>query len=405
MNKLIAILKSDKIPIILCCAYCFADIMLNTELIYLIPGIILSVFKIVIVALSVAYLILGKRELVITYRPVVIFLAFVVSVGTMFYGMTMQIFATFVFILLLREYKFKYILKYFYIMLWIAFLFTVFMSVIQVYPNIDYDRNGTDRMALGFGTPTLGQSVLMFLLLTKFYLDSCKISCWTVTLFFVASTVFYFFTAGRTGYFLTLALIIIIIFYTFLQSNKLFNRIAKSKATLFFLVLLPFIFLWGTLILTELFESGNDFAVKLNSLLSTRLLLQMNALNERSITIFGQNISWVDDNGIYIGIDNSYLYHLYNYGLIVFLSALVAYSYMLYCAWKDKDLSLIIVFIFILMDAAIEPYMLDFKYNYFVFYIGNKLLMPNKISQRYERSVFKKSINIWVNSKGITEYE
>lgn len=73
MNKLIAILKSDKIPIILCCAYCFADIMLNTELIYLIPGIILSVFKIVIVALSVAYLILGKRELVITYRPVVIF--------------------------------------------------------------------------------------------------------------------------------------------------------------------------------------------------------------------------------------------------------------------------------------------------------------------------------------------
>ncbi len=405
MNKLIAIFKSDKIPIILCCVYCFADIMINTELIYLIPSLILTVLKIVIVVVSIAYMILTKRELLIVYRPIIILLAFIVSVGTMVYGMTMQIFSIFVFMLLLRGYKFKYILKYFYIMLWIAFLLTVFMSIIQVYPNLDYSRNGTVRMALGFGTPTLGQSILMFLLLTKFYLDDYKISCWIVLLFFVVSTVFYFCTAGRTGYFLTLALIVVIVLYAFLRKNKFLNKVAHSKIILFLLVLLPFIFLWGTLILTELFESGNDFAIKLNNFLSTRLLLQMNALNERSITIFGQNISWFNDQGIYIGIDNSYLYHLYNYGIIVFLGALIAYSYMFYCAWSEADFSLILVLIFILIDATIEPYMLDFKYNYFVFYIGNKLLMPNKVLQRYEKSIFKKSISLWINPKRIVEYE
>ena len=357
--------------IILCTLYCFVEIMLSTELTYIVPSSIISIFKYIIAIISAIYLLIDCWDFKFSFKIfITVLLLFVLAVCVLFFAMSLQILMILVFSLLLRKYKFFEILKPMYLMLWVAFLLTVFLSIANIFPNIDHSRNGLVRYPLGFGTPTLGQSILLFLLLTKFYLKKNDMSYLCISLFFILIVIMYYFTAGRTGFYLSLLALLFIILYKLGYKSRCWNHFFSSKILMFGFIVLPIIFLTLSLILTKLYADGNSFAIKLNYILSTRLLLQMNAFNERAITIFGQNIEWINNENIYIGVDNSYLFNLFNYGIIVFILALCLYSYMIYRAWLNHDLCLIIIFSIILIDAILEPYLLDFKYNFFVFYFS-----------------------------------
>ena len=385
------IMSKDKNgAIYLCVLYCFLEIMVSTEIIYLVPDSFFSLLKYIVAAIMTVYLIYDIRHLKYNSAHIPVILCFFVAICTVIFARSLQIYSYLLILVLLRNYSFKEILRSMYIMLWAVFLFTVLMSLINIYPNIDHSRNGTDRNALGFGAPTLGQSVLLFLLLSHFYLSKKKMSYIAIALYFVLFSVMYAFTAGRTGFYLSILAVAVIVFYKLCNKAGFFNKFFSSNALCLVLVAAPFIFLIFSLILTYLYEIGLPFAVKLNDLLSTRLLLQMNAFNEREITLFGQDIVWMNEQGVYIGVDNSYLYHLFNYGIIVFLGALVLYSYLLYEAWRRGDICMLLILSIILLDGMVEPYMLDFKYNYFILCASSYLFAKKRLKQGYKNSlVFK----------------
>lgn len=356
--------------IILCAAYCFIEVLLSTELVYLVPMQLLSFLKYCVAAVMAFYVLIEQRNVKLNRYHLPVMFCFALGALVTLFARSPHILILVLMVVLLRDCTFDEVLKPMFYMLWAAFIFTVFMSLLDFYPNIEYERNGEWRFALGFGTPTLGQSVVLFLFLTKFYLSRNSKNVAWIVFYLLLSVVVYIFTAARTGFYLSLAAVVFIVAYKLLSGRAAFKKLSSSFAVALISAVLPFAFLLLTLLLTKLYEAGVPFAVKLNALLSTRLLLQMNAINDRAVTLFGQNIVWFTSEGIYIGIDNSYLYHLYNYGLIVFFGAMLAYGYMLVGAWRRGDSCMILILVIILIDAMVEPYMLDFKYNYFILCIG-----------------------------------
>ena len=376
------IIWCKRISVLLCASYCFIEALNSTQLDELISENILSLVKYAVAIISVGFLIVSQREKIFERHPCVVFFALVVAAGTLICARTTQITMLVVYILLLRDYNFKEILYVLYLTLWMLFIVTVFLYVINIYPHDVYMRGEEFRYSLGFGTPTLGQSVILFLFLSKFYLKNNKLSYFSIAFYTVLSFVFYIFTSGRAAFFLFVFALIFVVAYK-IFSRKYSQLVTKILKNHFFKILitsLPFIFLFLSLFFTHLYAIGTDIGQKLNSILSTRLVLQLNAFKERPITLFGQEIQWVNSHGIYIGIDNGILYNLFNNGLVVFACVLIAYSFMLNRAVTVKrDLCLIIVIFVILMDSLAEPYIIDFKYNYFIFYIGNLFFNKQQI--------------------------
>ena len=373
------VLKNDyksSFPIILCCLFSLIDILLNTEIIYLIPSEYLSLIKYLIAAVVIFYLFLNLFYTKIGTAEYLLFFLLLVTAGVFVFGETLHPLMLVIFLYLFRSYKFEVILKPLYLMLISVFAFTVFMSVTDVYPNLSYSREETVRYALGFLTPTLGQSVLLFALLSKFYLKKRTMSVLSIAVYAVLISAMYYFTAGRTGFYLGVFALLCIVLYKIICRVKKSNNTSSKKGLAYFAALIPVACLLLSLLMTKLYADGNEFAVELNHALSTRLLLQHKAFLERTVTLFGQSITWADESGIYIGIDNSYLYHLFNYGIIIFALAIFMYCLMLKRAVNNGNYTLVLVVIIILIDALVEPYLIDFKYNFFVFY--PMLIVPPK---------------------------
>ena len=156
--------------IILCAAYCFIEVLLSTELIYLVPMQLLSFLKYCVAAVMAVYVLFEQRNVKLNRHHLPVMLCFALGALVTLFARSPHILILVLMVVLLRDCTFDEVLKPMFYMLWAAFIFTVFMSLLDFYPNIEYERNGEWRFALGFGTPTLGQSVVLFLFLTKFYL-------------------------------------------------------------------------------------------------------------------------------------------------------------------------------------------------------------------------------------------
>ena len=159
------------------------EVLLSTEIVYLIQSQYLSIIKYSIAILVILYFLLSLLNAKLDSKMLCLFFLLAIAGGVLFFAKSLHILMLVIFLYLFRDYKLEYLLKHFYVMLWIAFCFTVFMSLINVYPNINHSRQDTIRHALGFATPTLGQSVLLFLFLTKFYMHKNKISFISILFF------------------------------------------------------------------------------------------------------------------------------------------------------------------------------------------------------------------------------
>lgn len=350
-------------------AYCFWEILLSSEITSVINGQLFSLLKYFnagLILFFTMYEIL-KRKFCIEKEFVIFSGLILVSIVTLYFAKSLHLFVLYCFMFLFRDIKFERIIKTSYRTLVFTFCFILLLALCNVIPNVRHVRNEDIRYALGFSTPTLGQSVFMFILLTRFYLKKNKVSYLTLLVELLLSYVLYKFTAGRTGFYLCILIIFVNFSSKFLRKYaKTLDKFFKNKVIRFLVIVLPIIFVLISLYFTRLYANGNSLAVSLNRLLSTRLELQDRAFKERSLTLFGANIQWVTSDGIYIGIDNAYLYYLFNYGIVNFIIILFLLSVSLKKSLKAKDYWLTVALILMMIDSLIEPYMIDFKYNCFI---------------------------------------
>lgn len=199
----------------------------------------------------------------------------------------------------------KKFIKYYYINSLVFFVLTIVLYFIGVLPSNNSARvleNGIlTRYSFGFAGINILFLCLLplftsFLIYKKKYVDKNKIK--TILGIFIISFVFYKITLCRTGFIISLILIIII-----LLKDKLNKKVCDLFIKYSFIVLT---------VISIVFASKYNNFLKLNEILSNRLFFWNKYVDSYSLSLFGKDIMNK------IPLDNVYITHLYIDGIIIF---------------------------------------------------------------------------------------
>lgn len=260
----------------------------------------------------------------------------------------------------------------------ITSLFIMFLSFSGFILN-DTTTRGTSnlRYFLGFKTSTLPCTILLFTLLNFIAIFGYKLK-WYIYFIYVLFGIFlYKLTDTRTGFLLVLVTSTIFLLMKNKKHYLKITRFLKSKSVKKFVFLMPlFIFLFEVL-LVKIYYLENDLSFFLNRLLSTRLSNTKYLIDNYSFSFFGNNLPTTLENGFYIGCDICYLYYLLNFGIFSLLITFYLQYKLIKGAYKCKNYYFILLIIIVLIDGIVEPYLLDYKYQFITFALSSSLLVKN----------------------------
>lgn len=386
MNKVLTKIKDfygNSIIVFLFNLYILIEVLISTELIYVIDAKYLKIAKLIvlgIISLILAFQIIIKiiKAKKITEQEIVLVIALIFGAVIAYFSHNLHIVTLAILLYALKDYNMKKILHSSYYTLIVVSLFTVLMSLIGVYPNIISSRNDNIRYAFGFGSATLAQSMVLFLFLLRLGMKQDKMSYLYILFMLVLSCVVYYFTLARTGIVLSIITFTVSILLKVDAFHNLFDYICGKKFLVIIISLLPVIYTGLSILFTFLLELDNSFAIWLNGVLSTRLRLQLDAFHTYGLTLFGVKFNIFDTSGNYIGVDNSYLFIYFNYGLFAIILVLIGYFLLMRESLLNKNFTLCYILGIIFVQALVEPYLIDYKYNIYVILLASLLFTSKK---------------------------
>lgn len=252
----------------------------------------------------------------------------------------------------------------------IAFSFLVTLAVLEKIPNWTYERNEFKlRYSLGYSYPTPTASFFMFIVLAYIYLKKTNITFLELLLMSIAATLVYALTDSRTGWILTMLIIVGALIFKLLKNKIDISKFLNKKSIIFIVCLIPLVCILISLLLTYLYAQKVPFAISLNKVLSGRLKLQLQAFNNYSQSLFGQNIKWSGwggygyivstENFVYNYVDNSWIRMIFDYGIINTILYTFILSFSFYSILKQKDFWLLFTVLFFVVDTLIEGFLLN----------------------------------------------
>lgn len=373
MTKVFKFVYEDKrkeITFSLVGIYCAIGIMLSSSFVFGHSKLIFNLVQLLIAGVLLIYIMLD-----IILKKQKISFVFVV-LGTycilnLIVARSTQLLAIFIFVYSLRSYNFKEVMTFLLKFVLITFAVVITLSLFKVLPDDVHMREGALRHTLGFGCSTLSQSIFMFVILSSLYIYGSDIKLELLVAEFLIASFLYYLTNSRTGFYLSIFIILIALIIKFVKPKFTKLKVFLSKKVVrYILCLIPVLITLFCFIIALSYNPEIEFMLKLDRLLSGRLTFSHNALQEHKINLFGQQIEWFRD-GNYIGVDCSYLFIFYKYGIVGALIILAMYSKALNYSLKNKDLLLFLCIIICLLDSVVEPYIDDYKYNLFVFLLLN----------------------------------
>lgn len=271
----------------------------------------------------------------------------------------------------------KEILQIFLFSQIISSLIILFLRFTNVIPDRTVIRDGVSRLSLGFWHPNnAGLVLLSIFLLTLFLYQEDKIKI--IIGFNILNVIFFQFTNSRTSFLLIISATMLT-FISNLLKDKRFN-VLRSR---YFIPVFFTLFLLGSYMLSELYSSGNLFAIKLSSLMSNRISLASGFIDEYGLSVFGTEIYYRTSNLLtqkvigfeYRVLDNVYLKYLLNYGITTVI-AIVAYFSLIPSKMNKKYLIIWnTYFIIFIIYGFIEQSAFNLITNYFMIF-GVLILEP-----------------------------
>ncbi len=251
-------------------------------------------------------------------------------------------------------------------------LFFIIVSMSQLGILGDYlfvRGEGQYRHALGFAWTTTAPILFFFFTLVYVYLKKEKESILVFILVELINIWLYIMTDSRMVFCLAS------IFVVFMIVQKINGNRWKWIGKFDYLYpFFPVIIGSASLILYYFYDEKNQLWFKLNTILSGRLSLGINAINEYGFSLFGKNVEWIGysiksptaEAAIgYNYVDSSYLQLGLNYGMLFLIIVLLIYSVVLYKAVRQKDYYLISIVTVILIFSVTEPRLMNLAFNPF----------------------------------------
>lgn len=251
----------------------------------------------------------------------------------------------------------------------------VILSRLGVIENLVYTQtDGAEirvRQSFGFIYPTDFAAHVFYLLLLVFYLSDGKLNLFTAALYLF----FAWFVKSKCDARLSMVMILLVfgasLVLTLWKQFRI-RGLLKWGMILAFPIgsILTFLLEW-------MYGRGMGVAVKLNNILSDRLVLGLRLLKEHGVPLLGKAIeqhgnggtldSVVQYFGEYSYIDMSFQRILQMYGLIAFVVLMV---FVMFATKKQIDRGNVIVPVIltvVTINSIIDQHYLDFAYNIFLF--------------------------------------
>lgn len=248
------------------------------------------------------------------------------------------------------------------------------------------------RWSMGYPHPNVFHISYVILLAFLFYLlrPQGKRLLYAVSAAFAGNCFIFLYSVSFTGFILTVVYLALVVYFT---ERRRFTRLEKIGI----MCVLPVCLICSFAL--PLIPEGKLFTV-LNKLMNTRLQLSRYFLQNQSISLFGQKIVVPDSD---LNIDNSFLFALMNYGLIIFILLMLAYFLVIRYMIKNEEREKLAVTLGFLIAGISEPFLFNTSFkNITLVFVGGFLLskaaVPVCISEQSEKigvtTVGKKCVSL-----------
>ena len=208
------------------------------------------------------------------------------------------------------------------------------------------------RHYLGFTYTTMGAMIMLCSSIEiLWYLGKKTNWIWIVC---IAVLNLFFFYMTRTKMVIFVTAILLVLSSVAIITDFRWPDFIKNR---FILYLIPVLCCVVSLIFAFTYNPSSELLSKLNSLLTARLQLSLNAINQYGIKLFGQPITWVGATveGKYNYVDCSYLQLLLTFGPLFLAYAVMIYIKGLKKSFNRKDIMLLIALTITLIYAMTDP--------------------------------------------------
>lgn len=289
--------------------------------------------------------------------------------------------------------SYQSILLRFLIVLTVTFFFVFFASIFGIIDMGYASRTDVNRYNFGFQTATLAPAIFFFITLGFVFHYKERTSLWFLVFAFCFAFFLYIASDTRTGFFLTIGIILLCVLDKCFHLQSLYNRLCDSGIFRFLIIAFPFFVLSFDVLLVGYYSTFTPLAFKLNSMLSTRLSLTLNLIETEGFSLFGKLIPSTI-NGEYNQSDICYFYYALNYGVLSLLITMYLEIKLFHKALKEKNMWLMISTAFIIFDGIFEPYLLDYKYQIFSFMIALDMLKEKNTSYQIYYYMTERSLDL-----------
>lgn len=292
-------------------------------------------------------------------------------------------------------------------------IFVVFCSSVGLLPDLLFERGGNYiRHALGYIYPSVAFNYFFFIIVLKFWSQKKRIELKEAFLLELINFLLFLLTDVRTG-FLVVSLIILIevinekkhilhadsIFIKKIQSYKRISSVLSNIYDYFAVYLV--------LILVVLCSTIQYRPTQIiNTLLTSRIQLVVDAVKKYGIHWFGNNIEWIgfggnpDANsfeGIYNFIDCSYASIILNYGIVVFVGIMVLLVLVGKDLRKKRHYDKCFLYFVVLAYCFIEPRLIELQANTLLFLMAPLMYSRPPRVKKYKKKdgiFYKKAIRL-----------
>lgn len=294
----------------------------------------------------------------------------------------------------LRDVDFRKLAKINIIMYGVLFFSTILLGAFEIVPNWIYYRKELKRYSLGFLYPTDLMSIYVTIVLLYFYLKNVNAKYIELISLEIINIILYMYTNGRLGFFISSAIILLMLFMKIINVKYISNKVVKlkeskivkklKKVLIAFLKTLPIILFIIAIVISLLYKYNLGIVKIMNNILSNRIHWNYHALSEYPIKLFGSNITWYGwgghlyteiENFKYNYVDMSYIRIIFDYGLIGTIFILYTYKKAIKHFINDKIL--LICISIILIWAFVEPIIFYIGRNLFIVLIGKAFIESN----------------------------
>ena len=240
--------------------------------------------------------------------------------------------------LVLREENFVDVITYMYqvekILFSIVFITAIIMSLFGG-PSLTMNVNGTERFAFGFTHPNVFSAIAFNIIMMWVWINFNRMTPKRILTLILVELLLFYFTRTRTTLIVEIIMdILIVIPFSIGMLSKIAMVVTPTMAFI-------------TYVLAALFMRGNPFAIMMNTVLSSRVILTAYALEKFGLTIFGNNlqgfrVNWEANWGLNdFTFDNLYSSFFSSVGIIWLIGCTVLF--FLVARKKDRKFCVYII--------------------------------------------------------------